>query len=235
MPPGGWRQAASEGAVGLFGRKKGAGNFNAVAFANLPGAPKRFPSRDRPTAWGRLPKRLPVVLDLKPGASVVITRNSREDSRIYNGVTGVVAIKDGLVDGDAQKGVYVKLDGASPSSSSTLYRLVQPVEDVKEYSRVDNLGVTRRQSGSRRQLPVQLSAATTIHKAQGRSISRKLFVDMASLWSQNGMVYVAISRTTDPSLMSVAGLASAHAVVDVRVKRFYERISAAALPFWIDR
>jgi hypothetical protein len=74
---------------------------------------------------------------------------------------------------------------------------------------------------SRKQLPLILAWSITIHKSQGKSISR-LFVDMDGVF-EKGQAYVALSRCTDPSGLQVSNFNRNYVMVDDPCVNFYCR------------
>ena len=55
---------------------------------------------------------------------------------------------------------------------------------------------------SRHQFPIRLCFAITINKSQGQSLDR-VGVDLSSKYFSHGQLYVALSRVTDVSKLSV--------------------------------
>lgn len=212
-------EAASAGSVGIFGRTEAVDQFNRCAFETLPGEARSVEAEDAPTEWGSVPKRLPAVLSLKAGCSVLVTHYLRGGP--HKGASGVVAADSNVVDG-LQGGVLVAFDDYCIGQQR-----VGAVVDRKTYKRGNE-----EQEGERRQLPLQLAAAFTVHKAQGRSITRPLHVDASTFWKESGMLYVALSRTTNPSTLAISGLDNAVAHTAAEVRSFHRSLEARPLPRW---
>jgi ATP-dependent exoDNAse (exonuclease V) alpha subunit len=211
--------AAAAGWVGIFGRKEAVREFNRVALETRPGVLRTVFAEDTPTEWGAVPKRLPAALSLKAGCSVLVTRNL--PNQLYNGALGVVTA-DIDADNGLQDGVWVAFD---PDALSP--QRIGAFVDQKTYKRGNMV-----EEGQRRQIPLQFAAAFTVHKAQGRSISRPLHVDASSFWKESGMFYVALSRTTDPSILAIEGLNNAKAYIAPEVQTFHRSLEARPVPKW---
>jgi hypothetical protein len=211
--------AAAAGWVGIFGRNPAVCEFNRFALETRPGELRTVFAEDTPTSWGAVPKRLPAALRLKAGCSVLVTRNL--PNQLYNGALGVVTADIDVVNG-LQDGVWVAFDPDAVSPQR-----IGAFVDQKTYKRDDMV-----EEGQRCQIPLQFAAAFTVHKAQGRSISQPLHVDASSFWKESGMFYVALSRTTDPSILAIEGLDKAQAYIAPEVQSFHRLLEARPLPKW---
>lgn len=78
----------------------------------------------------------------------------------------------------------------------------------------------------RRQVPLLLAWAMSIHKAQGQSIDR-LRVDLRRTF-EKGQVYVALSRATNKEHLEVLNFDHRRITVSSEVKEFYRTLTAAA-------
>jgi len=223
-------EAAEEGRIGLFGRNRNVKEYNKANLQASEAPLVRVAANDYPTPWGSVPRTLPQCVDIK---------------------TGLMAFA--LVSFYAER-LNPKRAASRWVCKGTLLRIVRVVADAdsvivsaddgeqmrvcrnKSERRYFRLGDSGPQSelASRRQLPLQHTAALTVHKAQGRSIAKEQFVDFDTLWHLSGMMYVLLSRTTDPSLIAHAnvGLASQRCHVAPEVLRFYKSVAAASRPFW---
>lgn len=153
----------------------------------------------------------PAELRLKCGAQVVLVRTLMEGASAVavNGSRGVVA------DFDASHWPIVRfLNGAS--------RVVQPVTWT----------VTQggREVASRKQVPLALAWALTIHKAQGMTIDR-VQVDLTGVFDY-GQSFVALSRcaTLEGLSMTVSFPIPAPAMPDTTLQRPLEAASVRAHP-----
>lgn len=123
----------------------------------------------------------PMELCLKQGALVMFVKNS---DKWHNGSMGIVEklgakeIIVQLVDDNKDNLVVVKPD---------------KWEKI-EYVRDENDRITENEIGSYKQFPLILGYAMTIHKAQGKTLS-KVVVDISRGAFTHGQTYVALSRT----------------------------------------
>lgn len=95
---------------------------------------------------------------------------------------------------------------------------------------VDQARVTADATGQkeemvRRQLPLLLAWAMSIHKAQGQSIDR-LRVDLRKIF-ERGQVYVALSRATNKDHLEVMNFDPRRITVAPEVKQFYSQLAEA--------
>ena len=212
-------KAATAGWVGIFSRNEDVNNFNCLALQKRPGVLRKVLAQDTPTSWGAVPQRLPATLRLKVGCSVLVTRNL--PNQLYNGAMGKVTADIDAVNG-LRDGVWVAFDSDAVSPQR-----IGAFVDQKTYKRNNMV-----EEGERRQIPLQFAAAFTVHKAQGRSISDPLLVDASTFWMESGMFYVALSRTTNPSILAIVGLNDAKAYIDPKVQSFHLSLEARPLPRW---
>lgn len=71
------------------------------------------------------------------------------------------------------------------------------------------------------QFPIMVAAAITIHKSQGSSIE-KLSIDCDKIF-EKGQFYVAISRSTNPKLLSVTSFDENYIMNNLEVDEFYAK------------
>ena len=123
----------------------------------------------------------PMDLQLKQGALVMFVKNG---DKWHNGSMGIVErlgareIIVQLLDDDKNDVVVVKPD---------------KWEKI-EYSRDENDRIVENEIGSYKQFPLALGYAMTIHKSQGKTLS-KVVIDISSGAFAHGQTYVALSRT----------------------------------------
>lgn len=116
-------------------------------------------------------------LGLKPGAKVVVLRNSKKDSYV-NGSVGVVS----RLEPDA---IYAVIKNKE-------CKIEADVWEKYAYVATDN-GVEKSVIGSFKQIPVRLAWAVTVHKSQGMTL-RKFHLDLERSPFTHGQMYVALSR-----------------------------------------
>ena len=159
----------------------------------------------------------PMNLALKVGSRVMFTANSPPPRVWVNGTIGTVKeIVYGSVRVEIQneQGVIV-VDVPKFEWKSYAYEL------NKETQKIEPVVI-----GSYKQLPLMLAWAVTIHKSQGKTISR-INVDLSHGAFASGQTYVALSRcpTLDGiSLTRPIRLSDVHC--DSEIIRFYEAVTS---------
>ena len=103
-------------------------------------------------------------------------------------------------------------------NGTTIRRLIGP-----EVWTVDLPG--RTQVLSRRQIPLVLSYAMSIHKAQGQSLDRVL-IDLGRIF-EKGQSYVALSRAKTPQNLQVLGFERSKVFVHPKVLEFHRHLEYA--------
>lgn len=161
----------------------------------------------------RLPS--PMDLVLKPSARVMFTKND-DQKRWVNGTTGRVAeLKT--------NSVRVELDDSGGEVAE-----VEPVSwEQYRYEYDDETDrIVAKVVGRYSQLPLMLAWAVTIHKAQGKTLSRAV-VDLGPRAFASGQVYVALSRVRALSdLRLVRPIREDDVRCDPLVSAFYEHLVA---------
>jgi len=122
-------------------------------------------------------KEMPAEVKLKVGAQVMLTRNKDLDRNLVNGSRGVV--EQFVLDRDGDQIPIVRFDNG-------LVEKITKVEAVR-YNPDGDKGCL-----VRKQIPLKLAWAITVHKSQGTTLSRAL-LDLSSAF-EFGQVYVALSR-----------------------------------------
>ena len=143
---------------------------------------------------------LPSRLKIAVGARVMITKNIDTEHGITNGATGIITAilptKEGKL---LPEGVCIQFDNdkvgrgiTEKRSNSTI-----PLGSVKiePYEESMDPIEQERKGGIRRQFPLRLSWACTIHKVQGLTVE-KIVISMKSMF-ESGHAYVAFSRVTN--------------------------------------
>lgn len=157
----------------------------------------------------------PMDLALKVGSRVMFTANSPPPRRWVNGTIGTVKeIVYGSVRVEIQneQGVIV-VDVPQYEWKSYAYEFNKDTQKIEP-----------KVIGSYKQLPLMLAWAVTIHKSQGKTIS-KINVDLSHGAFASGQTYVALSRcpTLDGiSLTRPIRLSDVHC--DAEIIRFYEAV-----------
>jgi hypothetical protein len=152
------------------------------------------------------------VLYLAVGAKVLLTWNLLQEYGLVNGSTGTVVdiiYREGERPPDGlPEAVIVQFD---------CYRGPRMFEDVDGQDRSKWVPITpttaewtvrdgnRDVECSRRQLPLRLSWAWTVWKAQGQSMSGKVVLNLGESEKEHGLSYVAFSRATRFDCIGLAG------------------------------
>lgn len=152
--------------------------INQIRLAELPGLSRHYEA----SLEGQFEeKAFPTedMLELKPGARVMMIRND-PSGRWVNGSIGTVAAL-----GEAD--VFVTIGGETHRVGPQAWEKYRYDFDAAKQS------VTRTVVGSFKQLPLRLAYAVTIHKSQGMTLD-KVHVDFDSGMFAHGQAYVAFSR-----------------------------------------
>ncbi|CAI5689228.1 unnamed protein product [Oreochromis niloticus] len=151
----------------------------------------RMARRDKPFTGGR--NDLPDTLNVAEGARVMLTRNLDTLNGLVNGAFGIlVKVVRSENDGQIIK-LGLRIDNRQPmrhnrsanAASDDLVYIERAEESLKFKGAV------------RRQFPVKLAFACTIHKTQGLT-TQTAVVSMKNIF-EPGMAYVALSRVTSLS------------------------------------
>ena len=138
---------------------------------------------------------LPKCIIIGIGARVMITKNQNVDDKIVNGTIGTVLALSNEKGVDT---VWMKPDDDSvgkykqsqlSSKKRKLYPKAIPIVRIEGNISVANDNTTYK----RKQFPLKLCYAATIHKYQGRSLDQIVIGGFNSKWMQ-GMMYTALTR-----------------------------------------
>jgi len=153
------------------------------------------------------------VLNLCIGAKVMLKRNKSVESGLVNGALGTV------VDFSENKGVIqqvlVKFDW-----------LENPVPVLRESCTFEVLKCV---FYTRKQFPLMLAFALTIHKSQGMSLQCAI-IDAGSSCFGTGMVYVALSRVTTVQGLHLIALDMTKITCDQKAIKEYNRLRKKFYP-----
>ncbi len=149
----------------------------------------------------------PMELKLKQGALVMFVKNG---DKWHNGSVGIIEqlnvreIIVQLLDDDKNDVVVVK-----PEKWQKI-----------EYSRDENDRIVENEIGSYKQFPLMLGYAMTIHKSQGKTLS-KVIINISRGAFAHGQTYVALSRTRRANDMHIIRPLTMHDVIfDKRILDF---------------
>ena len=134
-------------------------------------------------------------LHLAVGAKVMLTVNVDVSDGLVNGARGT--IEDIIKTGSEVTLVLVKFDHSRvgvTAIAQSQYRSQYPeAVPISRHEAVFFIGKNKAAEASRRQFPLVLAWATTIHKVQGLTMDQ-IVVDMRKVKFDAGQAYVAFSR-----------------------------------------
>lgn len=150
---------------------------------------------------------VPVFLDLKIGAQVIVTKNINE--LVYNGLIGtIVSMSDDVI---VIKDAY-----------DHKYQLKRAVWENVTY-KVINGKIETTVVGTYRQFPLKLGYAMTIHKSQGQTLT-SVYIDVEQGCFASGQMYVALSRCKTLEGITLSRPLSKHdIIVDSDVVDYYNK------------
>ncbi|KAM3965684.1 pif1 DNA helicase [Aphomia sociella] len=175
--------------------------INDSKLADLEGDEKIFSSQDSENATKMLDMQTvaPSKLILKVGAQVMLLKNINVNAGLVNGARGVI----------------VRFEEGMP---------VVRFKNKKEYTAKTERWYVKNSNGSllcRRQVPLNLAWAFSIHKSQGLTLD---CVEMSlSKIFEAGQAYVALSRAQSLDTLRVLDFDSRHVWADPNVLEFYQR------------
>ncbi|RYP75450.1 hypothetical protein DL771_002335 [Monosporascus sp. 5C6A] len=192
----------------------------------------------------------PKAIDLKKGAQVMLIKNM--DDTLVNGSLGkVIGFSSAAAfeyfgdrDGEAGSGDEKDVNTLAKRKINSFSRDPVAVKDLKEYPIVQFTATdgTHRVllcepedwkvelpngevQAQRKQLPLILAWALSIHKAQGQTLER-VKVDLGKVF-EKGQAYVALSRATSQEGLQVLRFDKNKVVAHPRVINFYNKLYSA--------
>ena len=144
---------------------------------------------------------LPAILTIGVHARAMITKNEDVADKIVNGTIGTIVGIECKTDGKVHTN-WFKPDDKSigivkrkwlPKKSQKKYPLALPIKRVE-----CNITVAKNSSHKRRQFPLKLCYAATIHKYQGRSLNEVVTGGFSGPGWMPGMLYTALTRCRTP-------------------------------------
>jgi ATP-dependent DNA helicase PIF1 len=237
----------------LFPTRQEVERSNEMRLRNLPGSTFRFEAADSGEASvrDRLLENMmaPRSLDLKKGAQVMLIKNM--DDTLVNGSLGKVrgfmseaAFEIWGAHEEPGSSDEADVDSRSKKKIKAYSRDPDSVKDLKEYPVVQFTGIDGSHrtllmlpedwkvelpngeiQAQRRQLPLILAWALSIHKAQGQTLER-VKVDLGKVF-EKGQAYVALSRATTKQGLQVLRFDKAKVMAHPRVIQFYNKLYSA--------
>lgn len=170
----------------LYSRKIDVEYQNDVELQKLPGSPTPFPSYDDFVALNKhakadhymkpLDDAIPNMIQLKPGAQVMLKAN--------------LDIKAGLANGS--RGVVLKITGKGPEGSVEVKWVNGSVTTVTAHTWMQE---DKDGKATRTQIPLILAWSLTVHRCQGSTLDFAI-CDLGPSVFMEGQAYVAVSRVT---------------------------------------
>jgi ATP-dependent DNA helicase PIF1 len=194
----------------LYSRKTDVQQENIKELDKLPGDVVTITARD----LGRDTKVLdnlpvPEELYLKINAQVMLLRNLDMDSKLVNGSRGVVV---GFVPSPSQDKFFPIVPIVQ---FSTELRVMEPIEW--------SIKMGEDTIATRRQVPLQLAWAMTIHKSQGSTLD-EAELSLSDCF-ENGQVYVALSRLKSLDRAWIKSFDPKKVKADTSVVEYYKRMN----------
>jgi|GEM_PF-207834 len=161
-------------------------------------------------------KSLPTadILELKPGAQIMLLNNDPEKRWVNGSLGAIKAIRQEPAGEDV---IVVCLEnGAEVDVKKHTWEISQ------YYFNEDAQALASKVIGHFTQYPLKLAWAVTIHKSQGQTFS-KVIIDIGYGTFAHGQLYVALSRcTTLDGIVLKQPLALRHVLLDPRVVDFHK-------------
>jgi ATP-dependent DNA helicase PIF1 len=196
--------------VKLFCKNVDVNEFNGKELDKIKTASRTYGSVDEgPESWKQFFDKncpAPTYLKLKKGAQVILLINQDVEKGLVNGSVGVVEnLYDNCVEVRFEQGLFL-IEGHNweikQNEFDHLTKMMKKVVLAK-----------------RRQLPLKLAWALTIHKAQGSTLDRAE-IDIAEAFA-DGQVYVALSRVRNLKSLSVKPFSFKKIMVNKKCIDFY--------------
>jgi ATP-dependent DNA helicase PIF1 len=147
----------------------------------------------------------PQVLRLRIGAQVMLLSNVDVNNGLVNGSVGIV-------ESFSPEGPVVRF--------TTCEHVVEPHEwEIKQDEPLITGEIKRVKVASRKQLPLKLAWAVTVHKSQGATLDRAE-IDISEAFAA-GQVYVALSRVRTLESLSIKAFSPYKIMANQRCVKFY--------------
>ncbi|XP_063049297.1 uncharacterized protein LOC134443443 [Engraulis encrasicolus] len=163
---------------------------------------------------------LPKCVQVGIGARILLLKNLNVQDGLTNGAAGVIVnIIDGDDDNDLPKAIYVEFDDPNVGR-------IQRAQSNRQSERSTELQVQEDQisnnGGVRRQYPIGLAWAVTVHKCQGLTVERA-FVSLRKIFAA-GQAYVALSRVKNLEGLIIDELKDSAIYCDEKVQAAMENM-----------
>ena len=164
-------------ATRLYSTRKNVEEENNARLSALKGSKHEFVATNKGKPGALNQCHAPDRLVLKKGAQVVLLKNIDQKNGLFNGSRGVV--------------IDIVKSAKSPGAWAPMVQFANGVKRLIEREKWD-IKVGEKVMGTRRQIPLALAWAMTIHKSQGMTLD-KAEISIADCF-EPGQAYVALSR-----------------------------------------
>jgi ATP-dependent DNA helicase PIF1 len=156
---------------------------------------------------------VPINIELKVGAQVMLAKNSKGTKDFVNGDIGTIT--------------EISTDRVKVMIERSLSVVEVPIAQWEQFDykfNEETKKIERDVVGTYSQLPVILGWAITIHRSQGLTLE-KVHIDLGQGAFESGQTYVALSRCRSLSTLSLARPVRAGDIkVDPEATAFYEAV-----------
>ncbi len=203
--------------VKLFGYNSAVEKYNNQCLSAIPSKSYFFTSKDKggPHHIEFFNKncQAPQTLELKLGAQVMLLKNVHTERGLVNGSVGIVT--------SIQENVpVVKFkNGESLLVEPDIWEIKEQVTSVEPNGKES---IKYKVTASRTQIPLKLSFACTLHKAQGTTLDA-VELDLNQCF-ETGMGYVALSRVRDMQSLSLRPFDPSKIRVNKKCLDFYKNL-----------
>ena len=180
-----------------------------------------------PRAIAKLDADAPYVpeLTLAVDAQVMLITNMDPENGLVNGSRGVVVGYGHGTDEDVKMQMSTMKGVGQSFNTDTMVPIVKFRNGVKIPISHATWDVPEMGGVIRRQIPLRLAYAVTIHKAQGATLDCAL-IDVGGRTFEYGQAYVALSRVKDMESLYIHDLEGGAFRAHPKVKAFYESITS---------
>jgi ATP-dependent DNA helicase PIF1 len=161
----------------------------------------------------------PVELTLAVGAQVMLLTNMNPEAGLVNGSRGVVVGFQRPLNPDETTGV-VQAQAQGQKAQDTTFPLVQFKSGDRRVIEYHTWEIADLPGVIRKQIPLRLAYAITIHKAQGATLDCAL-IDVGGRTFEYGQAYVALSRVRDIDSLYIHDVEADAFRAHPKVKEFY--------------
>ncbi|XP_063436424.1 uncharacterized protein LOC134717858 [Mytilus trossulus] len=176
---------------------------NTEMVIKLSSEPKLIEAQDfeKNKATGKLRKKtanfsqtdicLPTSILLAEGARVMLKKNEAVNDGLVNGVMGTIVSIAEFLEGSLPNVIFINFDNERVGKNAKIQKTINGKRCVGLEPSTEDIPF---KNGTRKQFPLQLAWACTVHKVQGLTVSQAV-VDLNKCFTY-GQAYVALSRVT---------------------------------------